>query len=707
MAAIPSRHLPRLIWRRLVREIRRRTTPAEPRPLHVDDQTMAIARRFAERQTPQFFPLTLETAKLVAQHYPEARTATIRQADAIREHRFDLLGSGEVVLGERIDWHADFKSGHRWPLDHHTRLALAAPEGGFDVKVPWELSRFHHAVRLGQAYLYTGDEGYAQEIVDQVEDWIETNPYGFGVNWAGPMDVAIRAVNWLWAYYHIAGSNSLTPTFVARWLASLRQHGRYLLHHLEDGWPRTNHLIANLVGLAYLGLLLPEFPEAARWRRVGLRRLGTELARQVYPDGVSHEASTSYHRLVAEMGLSVLALCAITEATGITGETHGYDRLWGMADVIAALTQPDGLVPTIGDADDGRLHILTAHGDPERTARDHRHLLALAAVLRGRASGNWPPEGSTREAQWADRAGDEWQDALWCFPEIVGPYLDQRQGDTQPVDVESCGFTQGGLYVMRRDDLHLTIDASGVGQEDVGGHAHNDTLGLTLCAYGREFLVDRGSYLYTSDPAARNRFRSTASHSVLQIEGAEINPLPERALFHLPDVAQVTVHAWETTPDCDWFDASHDGYRRLTPGIIHRRGVNFDKELGAWAVRDTLTPVSPDKECEAQVDLWFQFAPLPLVMDEAENAVRTTLADGPNLLILPLGEFPLASSIGETWHAPRYGVRVRAPFAKFSGCVKIPTDLTVLLCPYQNEGDSSTARFIGERIGRRLGRLTG
>jgi hypothetical protein len=704
MAPIPPRHLPRLLWRRLVRELRRQTMPAKPRPLHVDDRMVAVARRFSKRETPTFFPLTPETAQLVARHYPDARAATIRQADAIREHRFDLLGSGEVYLGERIDWHADFKSGHRWPLAHHTRLALTAPEGGFDVKVPWELSRFHHAVRLGQAYLYTGDEGYAQEIVAQVEDWIEANPCGFGVNWAGPMDVAIRAVNWLWAYHHIAGSASLTPGFMARWLASLRQHGRYLLRHLEDGWPRTNHLIANLAGLAYLGLLLPEFPEAARWRRVGLSRLGRELARQVYPDGVSYEASTGYHGLVAEMGLSVLALCAVT---GFTVDVKGYDRLWGMADVIAAISQPDGLVPQIGDADDGHLHILSIHDDPERTSRDHRHLLALAAVLRGRAAGGWPPQGSTPEAHWAAQAGDEWQDALWCFPDLVGPYLEEWRKSPPPVKAESRGFPRGGLYLMRRGDLHLTLDAGGVGQEGMGGHAHNDTLGLTLYAYGREFLVDRGSYLYTSDPAARNRFRSTASHSVLQVNEAEINPLPERELFHLPGAARVTVRAWETAPDYDFFEASHDGYRRLTPEIIHRRRVIFDKQAGAWAVRDSLTPASPGREFEAQVDLLFQLAPLPLALDEAENSVHTTLGDGPNLLILPLGAFLLKASIGEGWHAPRYGVRVRAPFAKFGGRVKIPTDLTVLLYPYQGEGDSSTARSIGERIIRRLGRQIG
>ena len=169
MAPIPPQHLPRLIWRRMVREIRKQAAPTQPRPLHIDDRLMALARRFSERQTPTFFPLSPETAQLVARYYPQARAATLRQADAIREHRFDLLGSGDVYLRERIDWHADFKSGHRWPLDHHTRLVLVAPEGGFDVKVPWELSRFHHAVRLGQAYLYTGDEGYAQEVVAQID----------------------------------------------------------------------------------------------------------------------------------------------------------------------------------------------------------------------------------------------------------------------------------------------------------------------------------------------------------------------------------------------------------------------------------------------------------------------------------------------------------------------------------------------------------
>jgi hypothetical protein len=196
-----------------------------------------------------------EHAALISRFYPEAYWTTIEQAEQYKLHCFDLLGSGPKDLGIKIDWHTDFKSGHKWPVEHYTRLTLESPNGGFDVRVPWELSRFHHVVRLAQAHLYTMDEGYAQEIVDQISDWIDANPYEFGINWANPMDSAIRVVNWMWGVYSIIESKTLTPAFLSKWLTSLKQHGDYLLRHLEDGWPHNEHVIACLTGLVYLGIL--------------------------------------------------------------------------------------------------------------------------------------------------------------------------------------------------------------------------------------------------------------------------------------------------------------------------------------------------------------------------------------------------------------------------------------------------------------------
>lgn len=722
--SIPSRNLPRVLWRRVLREIRTRTAPRRPRGVYVGANVQEIAAQFRSREMPRFFAVYPEHAPMVGQFFPEARIAALDAAGRVMAHRFDILGSGEVDLGENINWHTDFKSGHTWPLEHYTRLTLVAPGGGYDVKVPWELSRFHHALRLGQAYLYTGEEAYAQEVVNQIGGWIEANPYEFGVNWAGPMDVAIRAVNWLWAVHMVLYSQAVTDDFLAMWLTSLRQHGEYLSKHLEDGWPHTNHLIADLTGLAYLGLLLPEFQESVRWRELGLGRLWQEIDQQVNPDGMDYESSISYHRLVTEMGLSVAALCLMN---GIAIPPLAQARLTTMLDVIMAYTQPDGTAPAIGDADDGRLHPLTIHADPDRTVNDHRHLLALGSMIFERDADDWAGYTNPKLRGWAIAAGNEWQDAFWFFPmEAAARFTDmltqsvERPEDARPdswISVRpgvrlraralsqhpitrhdvagSRGFEPSGLYVMQHEDSHLTMSAGGVGQDGAGGHAHNDALSITLSAYGRTFLIDPGTYVYTADPAMRNFYRSTASHNTVQIGTEEINPLPAE-LFRLPDTAQVMLHHWVVQPGFDLLDASHRGYARLDPGVIHRRQVWFDKANKLWVLHDRLSPLGSEARGEeVDLTLWFHFAPLALRLDRAANAIHTGEPDGPNLTILPLGSFPLEAKVVQGRMSPRYGVECEAPVAKFTGCVKLPVDLVLLLYPHRSSVALDAVQMIG------------
>lgn len=723
--SVPAQALPRVAWKGIMRELRSRTAPRKPRAIKVGASIQEIAEKIQTRQTPRFYGLLPEQAALLARFFPQSTRATIEEAEKIRKHKFDLLGSGEVDLGKEIDWHTDFKSGHKWPVIHHTRLDLVSPDGGFDVKVPWELSRFHQTLRLGQAYLYTEDELYAQEAIDQITHWIRKNPYEFGVNWAGPMDVAIRVVNWLWTYYAIIESKSLKTNFLALWLTSIRQHGEYLIKHLEDGWPRTNHLIANLTGLAYLGIMFPEFPEAERWRATGLVRLWRELEYQIRPDGMSYEASTSYHRLVTEMSLSVAGLCVVN---GITIPEPAKARMRAMLDVIMAYTQPNGLAPQIGDADDGRMLPLTVHEDRARMWQDHRHLLALGSLILEREMNDWAGFVEPTERGWSIAAGMEWQDAFWCFAsdaaarltDVLTRTTQRPEGNDpddwvgiqpglrvraralarQPISIRdvtaSRGFEASGLYVMAHEDFHLTIDAGDVGSDGAGGHAHNDTLGLTLCAYGKSFLIDPGSYLYTSDPKERNAFRSTAYHNTLQIGKEEINRFSKDEMFRMSNDAKISVHHWISQPNFDLFHASHTGYNRLNPGITHIRQVYFDKLARLWVLRDQLRLTDKDKAgIDQEVTLWFHLAPLPVRLDRTNNAIRTELAGGPNLIILPLGESPVQASYEEGVYAPRYGIKAKTPVAKFTGRVKLPADLVLLLYPYQAKADLRVVRATG------------
>lgn len=497
-----------------------------------------------------------ETIRLLYQRVPEERQSCIQAADRLCDHVFDLLGSGPHELGKTIDWHRDFKSGFRWdPAEHYLTVGHGTVSG-VDIKMPWELSRCHHLPVLAQAYLLTGQSRYAIEIIEQLSDWIAENPTERGVNWACPMEVAIRAVNWLWAIALIADAPAATGTWLATVLTSLVHHGRYLVANLElrsDG-VTTNHYLADVVGLLYLGVCLPECRDSGRWRAFAVRELEREMDRQVLDDGVHYESSTSYHRLVCEMFLSSALLCRQHD---LSLSEPFHRRLRRMCEFTHAYTKPNGLAPQIGDGDNGRLHVLTGYATADH--RDHRHLLAAGAVLYDREDW-WRAAGlRTLEAVWLGQSGRDRFSRQTQAP-VTGP--------------STAAFPSGGLYIMRDRDDYVLFNCSPVGTRGVGTHKHNDVLSLELHLEGEDILVDPGCFLYTGDPRMYDLFRGTAHHSTVMIDRREQNRFIAGKFFCLHPDGQPRVLKWETEDKLDRVSAEFDGYRRLSDPIRHRRDVS-------------------------------------------------------------------------------------------------------------------------------------
>jgi hypothetical protein len=566
------------------------------------DSVDAFLAHIRDRDTPRFFVAPAQrdrVATLAREYFPASVDRAVSVADQACDHVFDLLGSGPVRLGEKIDWHADFKAGWRWEPAYYTEVRYLDLEQPYDVKVPWELSRFHHAVTQGQAYWYTG---------------------------------------------HV------------RLLKGLLAHGRHIFSNLEWGLTTHNHYLSNLVGLIYLGVMFPEFREADRWLAWGLRGLEREIDVQVYPDGVDYEGSISYHRLVTELFLSAVSLCRLN---GIDVSSRILSRLEKMLAFVAAYTQPDGTAPIIGDADDGRLHKLSPP-DLSYEFVDHRHLLGIGAVLFGRDD-------------LAQATAGAWEDAFWLSGGEMVPL-----GDVTSNQISSQSFSDGGVYIMRQENVHLTINAGGNGMGGVGGHAHNNALGLTFYAYDKAFLVDPGTYVYTADYRWRNHFRATAAHNVVVVDGEEMQRFAGRELFRLCEDARPRVLAWRTSPESDWFDGGHYGYTRLPMPVRHRRQVYFDKKQGFCIVRDLLTG-----QGRHAFDLYFHFAPLPVDEwpDAGSPAVRTLCPDGANLALVPLKADGLSVRVFEDWVSPSYGRKLAAPVACFSKEASVPAEFITVLFP--------------------------
>ena len=636
---------------------------------------------FRSRKEPLFFFDESGINLFRKATFPEKQTI-IKDAENVCNHDFDLLGSGKTNVdgeGAKIDWHRDFKSGVRWdPNVFHTEIPLTNSTGS-DIIVPWGLSRFQHLPTLGKAYQLTGDEKYAREFVDEISHWIDINHPGYGVNWRCTMDVAIRVVNWIWGYHFFRNSPQISDDFLLKLLESLLVHGIHIMANLEQhsrfgqfadsllihrmsiidslrqAWTgiTNNHYLSDIVGLIYLGIMLPELEETQKWLGFAIKELIHEMKKQVFPDGVVHEGSISYHRLQTELFLSPTLLCL---KNGITFPLWYMERLEKMLEFVMYYTKPDGTAPQIGDNDDGRLHILASYGSWDK--RDHRYLLSIGANLFGRTDFKWIAGESHEEAFWllgSDRV------------EGANPHL------------RSNAFPDGGFYIMRKNRLFMMVDCQPNNILAPPAHRHNSRLSFELFAYDKSFIIDPGAYIYHASKDMRNLFRSTKYHNTVVVDNEEQNRFRKDMMFYINYDAAVRINQWEMTDECDFWDAEHYGYRRLKHPVVHRRQIWFDKLNGIWIIKDILS-----SEGVHQFDLYFHFAPMELQFAQDYPLTLKTQTDGANIALIPLEKEGLSVDVTSGWISYSYGVKKKAPIAKYSKSSASPIFVTVVY-PYQDE----------------------
>jgi hypothetical protein len=462
--------------------------------------------------------------------------ACLREADAALSGRFSILGFGEVNFGSPPAWHDDPVSGTTWPVRHHLAVGGAWREGG-DVKVPWEASRMHWLLALARAAAYTGDPRYSAGARRLLDVWSEANPVGWGVNWCNTMEVAIRAVNLIWA-----AEIARDPGLGGRVGALLPSHGRHIVENLEYSPSLTsNHYLADVVGLLYVGAATRHNLTGRTWLRFATRALRREVLKQFDAEGSNFEASTGYHRLSTELVL--FALLAMAQLR-LPLPAAVADRFARALDVLCALRKPNGLLPSVGDDDSGLVVNLTSNRDPRDPAPI---VLAGRAVLSGTGGGP---------------AGGEFQQ--WTSGQV--PTLPARA---------STAIAGSGRFVLASESLWCLVECGDVGQRGNGGHAHNDTLGFVLVADGREVVTDPGTGQYTRDLQLRDRFRGTRMHATVEIDGQEINPIQAGAPFRLPGVDRPVVEQVQLRESPQRVVARHAGYRRLPDPVTHRRSFEL------------------------------------------------------------------------------------------------------------------------------------
>ena len=170
-----------------------------------------------------------------------------------------------------------------------------------------------------------------------------------------------------------------------------------------------------------------------------------------------------------------------------------------------------------------------------------------------------------------------------------------QQIDDFKGQIQSIGFRDGGLYVMRNIKNYLIFNGSTRGlysdNKSSGIHTHSDLLSFDLYIRDKVFIIDPGTYVYTSDKVERNLFRSTRKHNTVVVDGQDQDRLSEKDLFQISRDSISTIKEWTTNKQKDLISAEHTGYMRLNEPVRHLRTIAFDKLSETWSIIDELSGV--------------------------------------------------------------------------------------------------------------------
>jgi len=579
-----------------------------------------------------------ELVQRLRSEWPAQAAETIAAAERLLAGTYEVLGSGPIDMrrsaqdGCAIDWQRDPVTGRRYPPRvSHWRALVPATFARIrgDIKGPWEIGRCQHLPTLGQAYWLTGDARFARAYAGTIADFIRENPVGFGVQWTCAMDVALRVVSWLAGLAFFQGAPALDTDWWGRFLSSIVEHGRFIASNLEFGTldgriVTSNHYTADLLGLQWIACTFPELDNNTVWRGLAEQGLEREIIVQIHPDGGSFESSVPYQRLVTEMFLSAYALSL---RAGRPLSAQFRERLFAALRFVRALRQPDGRMPQVGDCDNGRAHILTRYGAWRQESMDHL-LAAGARVL------NCPALGEGIDA--ADRI----EALLWNVSDSVPAPC----AAAEPPMV----FEDSGLAVLRNERAIALLSNSRVGTLGFGNHKHCDQLAVEVCIGRQPLFVDAGSYVYTSDPVERNRFRGTATHNTVMVDGEEQHGLEPKWLFRLFQHGDAMLFEVESNDRAARVRGRHTAYSRLMPPVVHVRDLALCHD-GTVRIDDAF-------EGQEGHTLRWHFLLHPAVSAaQATDGIELTWASGRALFT---STPPVVFEIAAGWYSPSYGVKV-------------------------------------------------
>ena len=650
---------------------------------HINDtKSLAwVCEHHASRVRALFEALNLDAPALAKtkaaaerSDWPAACAALLdyyRECDSGRWLRHD-----PVAPSNRVDPTIDKFADALFPVPGHDVRIPRLPNGSFDWgHIPplpgggewvYGINRHDYMTEVLHAFFATGNRRYVRALDEQLGDWLATIPRPAADDprhscpWGSILEVGHRCKAWPGVFYGLQCEADLSPATRILLLCRSLEHALFLrkLHTSGSNW-----VITELTGLLSIAAAFPEFRDASEWRERALSVVHRELMSQVYPDGTQHELSSNYQVAVL---LHIEHFMSTVRGAGLRVEPEFVALLEDMWNYVAYSLGPNGFAPHNGDSD--------------------RCVDTNSTVIRPQIA-----TGPLLHEAEINRRPD------WTYIVTNGVRGEKSAG------LPSVFFPWAGQLIMRNGfdpDAHW-------GYFDIGPwgklHQHNDSLHLSITAFGRDLLVDAGRYTYENYWGGNNTWRGyfagAASHNVILVDGLGQQESPRVATKPIDDVM--------ITPEFDYAQGTFAGgfsdadtvaarlkavvYGRTDlpqgitgaeHGVTHTRGVLYLRGIG-WIVVDRVEVDRPHKI----TPIW-HFHPECKVERDGQSVVTTDKGVG-NLRITPIGGIMWDIELVrgregpdfQGWYSPEMDVRLPNTCACYSTRIEKNTTTAWLLLP--------------------------
>jgi uncharacterized heparinase superfamily protein len=373
---------------------------------------------------------------------------------------------------------------------------------------------------------------------------------------------------------------------VSGMLASLVVQAEYLSGSFEYRL-LGNHLLANACGLLFAGMFF-EGQRAQRWFCKAVRLLDQELAEQILADGAHFELSPMYQATILEDLLDAVNATTVYPALFEEGTSDRW-RAYAvrMAKWLEMMCHPDGEISFFNDC-----------------------AFEIAPTL-----------SHIRQ---------------YCT--ALGIHLAESAAEAEGIH----HFTDSGFIKINRSGATLFFDVGQIGPNYQPGHGHADTLSFELSYCGTRVFVNSGTSTYESGEL-RDFQRGTAAHNTLVVDRHDQSEL--WGAFRVARRAQPASVTVELNGSVWQVCAVHDGYRRLTPPLFHRRTIL--SEVNSFRLVDHL-----DGEGTHEIDIYLHLHPEVRIKTNGSGFL-ITLKSEHRLFLQP--DNKLTSVVESSLWYPRFG----------------------------------------------------